>query len=158
VVVYFVFSSFPYAMHGRVQSLQRTAFTLRIRRSGLSRRFYGQASNGPSKSQEENEGPTSSRSSIPFADKLTNAGVRMREYVRKMSGNGTITLRKRADEFTASTETLFSRLGRQLNKATGYGDIEVLKHNVVKQGESFIRFYLFRLLEYIAIVMYICRG
>jgi She9 / Mdm33 family len=125
-------------MQKSLQSLPRTVFTLRNRHS-TSLRFYVQASNGPSKSQTESErSDERSGSSVLFADKLSHARVRMREYLREMSGNGAVAIRKRADEFTASTETLFSRLGSQLNKATGYEDIEVLKSNVVKQGESLV--------------------
>lgn len=60
--------------------------------------------------------------------------ARMKTYLRDWSGNTAVAVRKRAEGFTATTEVLFSQLGSQLNKATGYEDIEVLKKNVVEQG------------------------
>ncbi|KAK0201987.1 Mdm33 family-domain-containing protein [Desarmillaria ectypa] len=49
------------------------------------------------------------------------------------SDHAAIMLRTRADDFTETTKSTFSQLGAQLNKATGYEEIEVLKRQVVEQ-------------------------
>jgi sensitive to high expression protein 9 len=43
-------------------------------------------------------------------------------------------LRQRTDEFTQKTSTKLFKLGSQLNRVTGYEQIEVLKQRVVEQG------------------------
>ncbi|TFK48683.1 mitochondrial distribution and morphology family 33, partial [Heliocybe sulcata] len=53
--------------------------------------------------------------------------------LRVWSENRAITLRKRADEFTASALLTFAQLGGHLNKVTGYDEIEVLKRRVAEQ-------------------------
>jgi len=59
--------------------------------------------------------------------------ARVKTYLRNWSGNTAVAVRKRAEGFTAATEVIFSQLGSQLNRATGYEDIELLKKNVVEQ-------------------------
>ncbi|KAK0187870.1 Mdm33 family-domain-containing protein [Armillaria mellea] len=49
------------------------------------------------------------------------------------SDQAAITLRTRADDFTETTRSTFSQLGAQLNKVTGYEEIEALKRQVVEQ-------------------------
>ncbi len=41
------------------------------------------------------------------------------------SDQAAITLRTRADDFTETTKSTFSQLGAQLNKVTGYEEIEI---------------------------------
>lgn len=43
-------------------------------------------------------------------------------------------LRDRADEFSSTAKTVFSQLGAELNKVTGYEEIEALKRSVFAQG------------------------
>ncbi|KAF9778739.1 mitochondrial distribution and morphology family 33, partial [Thelephora terrestris] len=54
-------------------------------------------------------------------------------YITKATGDTAIGIRKRADEFTVVSQALFSELGGQLNRATGYGEIELLKKKVEVQ-------------------------
>ncbi|KAF5362962.1 hypothetical protein D9758_007116 [Tetrapyrgos nigripes] len=50
-----------------------------------------------------------------------------------LSDEAAIKFRQSADDFTASTKITFSQLGAQLNKVTGYEEIEALKQRVVEQ-------------------------
>jgi sensitive to high expression protein 9, mitochondrial len=58
----------------------------------------------------------------------------VKQRIRKWTEQATIALRNRADDFTANTKTTFSQLGSQLNRVTGYEEIEALKRGVVEQG------------------------
>lgn len=57
--------------------------------------------------------------------------------IREWTEQATISLRNRADDFTAKSKTTFSQLGNQLNKLTGYEEIEALKRCVVEQGVQY---------------------
>ena len=54
----------------------------------------------------------------------------LRDWVERTS----ILIRHRADDYTAHAASTFAQLGRELNKVTGYGEIELLKKRVVAQG------------------------
>ena len=54
--------------------------------------------------------------------------------LREWSENAIIAARERADRYTASAIKSFAQLGRELNKVTGYGEIEGLKRRVAEQG------------------------
>jgi len=71
-----------------------------------------------------------------FSERLQEATSQLRGYITKAAGDTAINVRKRADGFTAVTQALFSELGGQLNRATGYEDIELLKKKVETQGTS----------------------
>lgn len=72
----------------------------------------------------------------PFiSERLREATSLLRGYITKATGDAAINVRKRADGFTAVTQVLFSELGGQLNRATGYEDIELLKKKVEAQGK-----------------------
>ena len=58
----------------------------------------------------------------------------VKQRLREWSGQAAITVRNRADDFTANTKTTLSQLGLHLNKVTGYEAIEALKRDVVNQG------------------------
>jgi len=58
----------------------------------------------------------------------------VKQRIREWTEQATIGLRNRADDFTANTKTTFSQLGSQLNRVTGYEEIEALKRGVVEQG------------------------
>ncbi|KAF5361018.1 hypothetical protein D9756_004831 [Leucocoprinus leucothites] len=60
----------------------------------------------------------------------------VKQRIRDWTDQAAITLRERADGFTAETKTRFSKLGAELNKVTGYEDIEALKKEVVAQEEN----------------------
>lgn len=69
-----------------------------------------------------------------LSERLREATALLRGYITKATGDTAIDIRKRADGFTAVTQALFSELGGQLNRATGYEDIELLKKKVEEQG------------------------
>ena len=43
-------------------------------------------------------------------------------------------MRQRGDEFTARVARTFAQLGSELNRVTGYGEIEALKRKVVEKS------------------------
>ncbi|KAJ2935415.1 hypothetical protein H1R20_g1678, partial [Candolleomyces eurysporus] len=59
----------------------------------------------------------------------------VKQRIRHWTEHAAVTIRERADEFTAKTKTQFSQLGAHLNKATGYEEIEALKRDVVAQEQ-----------------------
>ncbi|KIY43001.1 mitochondrial distribution and morphology family 33, partial [Fistulina hepatica ATCC 64428] len=65
--------------------------------------------------------------------KIQQALVATRHHLREWSEQAAIQARLRADDFTASTKKTFAQLGAELNKVTGYEEIEVLKRRVVDQ-------------------------
>ncbi|KAK0487636.1 Mdm33 family-domain-containing protein [Armillaria novae-zelandiae] len=65
--------------------------------------------------------PSSSKAEPPID--LQQVKNRLVEW----SDQAAITLRTKADDFTETTKSTFSQLGAQLNKVTGYEEIEVLK-------------------------------
>ena len=60
----------------------------------------------------------------------------VKEKLRSWSENASVALRDRADRYTALAATTFAQLGKELNKVTGYGEIESLKKQVADQGTS----------------------
>lgn len=60
----------------------------------------------------------------------------VKKRIREWSEQAAIALRNRADDFTAHTKTTFSQLGSELNRVTGYEEIEALKRAVVEQGKE----------------------
>ena len=69
-----------------------------------------------------------------LSERLRGAASLFRGCIAKATGNTAINIRKRADGFTVVTQALFSELGGQLNRATGYEEIELLKKKVEEQG------------------------
>ena len=69
-----------------------------------------------------------------LSERLREATSLLRGCITKATGDAAINIRKRADGFTAVTQVLFSEVGGQLNRATGYEDIELLKKKVEAQG------------------------
>jgi sensitive to high expression protein 9 len=67
----------------------------------------------------------------------------VKQRIREWAEHGAIVLRNRADGFTATTKATFSQLGSELNRVTGYEEIEALKREVVEQGRTFFSFFLF---------------
>jgi len=60
--------------------------------------------------------------------------ILLKQRIREWSDQAAITVRTRADDFSATTKTTFSQLGTHLNRVTGYEEIEALKRQVVDQG------------------------
>lgn len=73
-----------------------------------------------------------------LSERLRGAASLFRGSIAKATGNTAINIRKRADGFTSVTQALFSELGGQLNRATGYEEIEQLKKKVQEQGMLFL--------------------
>lgn len=64
-----------------------------------------------------------------YGDQLANAKERLRGWSERTASQ----LRQQIDQYTASLAVTFSQLGKEINKVTGYGEIEVLKQRVVQQ-------------------------
>lgn len=71
----------------------------------------------------------------------------VKQHLRSWTEQAAIALRVKADDFTASTKTTFSQLGSELNRVTGYDEIEVLKRGIVEQG-TFLRLFSSKILTY----------
>ena len=56
--------------------------------------------------------------------------------IRRWSEKNSIALRQRTDNIIALMATSFTRLGGEINRVTGYDEIETLKRQVVSQGTS----------------------
>jgi hypothetical protein len=63
----------------------------------------------------------------------------LRTRFRQLSDRSAVTVRRQADDFTAKAASTFSQLGSQLNRVTGYEEIEALKRQVVDQGSYISR-------------------
>ena len=88
------------------------------------------------------ESKTSSESSSESPRLSSYHAEIVKQRIREWAEHGAIVLRNRADGFTATTKATFSQLGSELNRVTGYEEIEALKRKVVDQGIGFsmIRF------------------
>jgi sensitive to high expression protein 9, mitochondrial len=60
----------------------------------------------------------------------------VKNILEEWTGTAAVAIRKRADSFTSRTQSTFSELGSQMNRVTGYEEIEALKRQVVQQGGS----------------------
>lgn len=89
-------------------------------------------SSSPAESKAPSESSDSPRLSSYHAEIV-------KQRIREWAEHGSIVLRNRADGFTATTKATFSQLGSELNRVTGYEEIEALKRKVVEQGR--ILFY-----------------
>ena len=58
----------------------------------------------------------------------------LKERMQEMTTEALKQMRIRGDEFTTRVAKTFSKLGAELNRVTGYEEIEVLKRKVVEQG------------------------
>jgi len=58
----------------------------------------------------------------------------VKRCIRDRMSRTTVILRQRADGLTAETKTKILKLGAELNKVSGYEEIEALKKEVVEQG------------------------
>ncbi|KAJ6557234.1 Mdm33 family-domain-containing protein [Mycena vulgaris] len=86
----------------------------------------------PSTSSETVSSTRPQLSSEPVASSSKQTSE-LKDRLRKWTDNTAIAVRGRADEFTSTTKTTLSQLGFQLNKMTGYEEIEALKRRVVEQ-------------------------
>src|ERR1700733_3832075 len=60
--------------------------------------------------------------------------TRLTTYIHQWSTRATASLKNPADNWVVATGVALSRLGSQLNRISGYQDIEALKQKVVEQG------------------------
>ncbi|THV04463.1 hypothetical protein K435DRAFT_649227 [Dendrothele bispora CBS 962.96] len=95
--------------------------------SSTSTSSSASSSSAPSSSSTSSSSSSSSPPPQPY-DLAT-----LKNNFAKLTDEAAIKFRKRADDFTASTKITFSQLGAQLNKVTGYEEIEALKLQVVEQ-------------------------
>ena len=58
----------------------------------------------------------------------------MKEKLRIWAEDTAVALRGRADQYTCAAIKTFAQVGRELNKVTGYQEIEALKRAVAEQG------------------------
>lgn len=66
------------------------------------------------------------------ADKLALIKAQFKELSHETLGR----MRDRGDGFTRQVARTFAQLGSELNRVTGYEEIEALKRRVVQQGAS----------------------
>jgi sensitive to high expression protein 9, mitochondrial len=60
----------------------------------------------------------------------------VKKFLKEWTETTAVAVRNRSDDFTSRTQSTFSQLGSQMNKITGYEEIETLKQQVVQQGSS----------------------
>ena len=71
------------------------------------------------------------------ASKKAGGGIEHAQFIiRRWSEQNSIAFRQRTDSLIARLATSFTRLGGEINKVTGYDEIEALKRQVVSQGTS----------------------
>ena len=87
----------------------------------------------PTPAPSTNQEPVPSPRKKPLACDIEKLKAQVQEWTEQ----AIILLRNRADDFTARSRATFSQLGGQLNKVTGYEEIEALKKGVVEQGTLF---------------------
>lgn len=96
-----------------------------------------------SSAQAQTNDPNCNQARVPFDFEA------LRTRFRALSNQSAVTVRRRADEFTAKTASTFSHLGSSLNKMTGYDEIDALKKQVAALGEFYCKFKLLGLICYI---------
>lgn len=127
-------------------STSRTIWNLQAPKSNSDRNLENQSSplvtyNSDAKSEDTQIHPTfsetksfgnlqQSNTQLHTANQLDLVKKRLRSWTEQAA----IVLRVKADDFTASTKTTFSQLGSELNRVTGYDEIEILKRGIVEQG------------------------
>jgi hypothetical protein len=80
--------------------------------------------------------PSAPPSSGPVSSEADGRIENVQSKIRQWSERNTIALRHRADTLVARLAVSFTRLGGEMNKVTGYDEIEELKRQVVSQGTS----------------------
>jgi hypothetical protein len=75
-------------------------------------------------------------SSAPVSNETAGGIDDVPSRIRRWSESSTIALRHRADALVARLAVSFTRLGGEVNRVSGYDEIEELKRQVVSQGMS----------------------
>ena len=97
--------------------------------------------NDPSKgstleSQSEYTPTSSPSSSRPVFSEAGKGIEQAQSLIRRWTEQNSIAFRQRADSLIARIGVSFTRLGGEINRVTGYDEIEALKRHVVSQGTS----------------------
>jgi sensitive to high expression protein 9, mitochondrial len=74
--------------------------------------------------------------SDPASNKAGGGIEHAQSIIRRWSEQNSIAFRQRTDSLIARLATSFARLGGEINKVTGYDEIDALKRQVVSQGTS----------------------
>ena len=86
---------------------------------------------------KQDYGSRPTRSDDPSSHNKAGGGIEnAQSIIRRWSEQKSIAFRQRTDNLTARLATSFTRLGGEINKVTGYDEIEALKRQVVSQGTS----------------------
>src|SRR6266851_4970079 len=73
-------------------------------------------------------------SSGPIFTKAGEGIEHVQSIIRRWSEQNSIAFRQRTDSLIARLAASFTRLGGEINRVTGYDEIEALKRQVVSQG------------------------
>jgi sensitive to high expression protein 9 len=91
-------------------------------------------------SPSEHSTSTSSPSSPgPIFGKAGQGIEHAQSIIRRWSEQNSIALRQRTDSLIARMAISFTRIGGEINRLTGYDEIEDLKRQIVSQGTSRLR-------------------
>jgi len=75
-------------------------------------------------------------SSRPVFSEAGKGIEQTQSLIRRWTEQNSIAFRQRADSLIARIAVSFTRLGGEINRVTGYDEIEALKRQVVSQGTS----------------------
>ncbi len=124
----FLHATFP-RVHARFLAATPPALLDHGSRSHLNEPSAERASNTSSEHSTSTPSPPSSLKS------REPSGVEdVQSIIRRWSERQFIGLRQRTDILVARLATSFTRLGGEINRVTGYDEIESLKRQVVSQG------------------------
>ncbi|OJT13631.1 Sensitive to high expression protein 9 -like protein, mitochondrial [Trametes pubescens] len=114
---------------------QRKEPTSEASNSTLSTPPPQEQSSAPQAPPQETQHPSSSESSSEHGSSETNADklALIKAQFKELSHETLSRMRDRGDGFTRQVARTFAQLGSELNRVTGYGEIEVLKRRVVQQ-------------------------
>jgi len=87
-----------------------------------------------SPSQSTPDSTIPSPSSDPVSNKASEDIESAQSIIRRWSERNSIALRQHTDNLIARLAVSFTRLGGEINRVTGYDEIEALKRQVVSQG------------------------
>lgn len=77
---------------------------------------------------------TSSQINSPLNEHPKTPVEKLRETLLQWGNHRASQFRRKADDFSGVTRARLSGLGAELNKVTGYEEIDALKRHVVEQG------------------------
>lgn len=77
---------------------------------------------------------TSSQIDTPLNEHPKTPVEKLRESLLQWGNDRASQFRRKADDFSGVTRARLSGLGAELNKVTGYEEIDALKRHVVEQG------------------------